>query len=1166
MRKIAILLLVLSFFLFSCSKSNPSNSISSIPNTTGEQQPYQSSTQLNEENQTLPENSSDQSDYEEARRLAEERFKQQQTLAQSQFNNQLDATISQWEELSKDIEHLWEEQYRKSQEEFIKTQNLVRKIWGEAIFPTQKQWIEFSEDFKTFSNVNFDESGGFLQIKTIVDKDASDEEIKKNIDEQLKLIMNKIDPVTNKPILGDLVVVPPNLIVVDPPEKILQPIKLSNIDFRRISNNKIFWNKVEKASGYEINVYYNNNKVYSNITENIEYDLSAFLTNQSAGFYTVKIITIGNGIEYLNSDEYEIPQKLIKTQKLGTPSTIEWDTNVVRWNKIENTKEYKVKLFKNNSLLEEKTTTQENIDFSAIISKSGVGTFEVSVQAIGDGQIYLNSDEKRAEKTREIIKYLDQVKSPSWQRNTLVWEKVDSIREYNIKIFKDNQLIHQVTSRVENIDLDKIIQDNGVGSYYATVQAIGDGRFYRNGAESVNSSINIIRIKLPEVQNLTFKNMKASWRLVEKATGYELLLFKNQFLINTITLNKNTFEYDLTQLIETSGDGRYTVRIQTKGDGRFYTNSDVTDFSEIFTYITEEDPGIVKDGEINEDETYDPIYLASIQFRRISNNKIFWNKVEKASGYEINVYYNNNKVYSNITENIEYDLSAFLTNQSAGFYTVKIITIGNGIEYLNSDEYEIPQKLIKTQKLGTPSTIEWDTNVVRWNKIENTKEYKVKLFKNNSLLEEKTTTQENIDFSAIISKSGVGTFEVSVQAIGDGQIYLNSDEKRAEKTREIIKYLDQVKSPSWQRNTLVWEKVDSIREYNIKIFKDNQLIHQVTSRVENIDLDKIIQDNGVGSYYATVQAIGDGRFYRNGAESVNSSINIIRIKLPEVQNLTFKNMKASWRLVEKATGYELLLFKNQFLINTITLNKNTFEYDLTQLIETSGDGRYTVRIQTKGDGRFYTNSDVTDFSEFYDYKKVVEEKEDYDKVIYTLTIPLVDNFLETRVLSYKEIIEQYAEELNVSPEFIMAIIHTESSFNPNAVSGSGAVGLMQVIPKFGGAEGYYEIHGEMKVHEPDFFFDPETGVKYGTAYLKRLAERYFKEMTEETKRHFLVITSYNWGPTNIRNLARENQVENLTEMELYELLRDQTREETKNYIERVLTRQEMYKRTYYGDR
>jgi len=783
MRKIAILLLVLSFFLFSCSKSNPSNSISSIPNTTGEQQPYQSSTQLNEENQTLPENSSDQSDYEEARRLAEERFKQQQTLAQSQFNNQLDATISQWEELSKDIEHLWEEQYRKSQEEFIKTQNLVRKIWGEAIFPTQKQWIEFSEDFKTFSNVNFDESGGFLQIKTIVDKDASDEEIKKNIDEQLKLIMNKIDPVTNKPILGDLVVVPPNLIVVDPPEKILQPIKLSNIDFRRISNNKIFWNKVEKASGYEINVYYNNNKVYSNITENIEYDLSAFLTNQSAGFYTVKIITIGNGIEYLNSDEYEIPQKLIKTQKLGTPSTIEWDTNVVRWNKIENTKEYKVKLFKNNSLLEEKTTTQENIDFSAIISKSGVGTFEVSVQAIGDGQIYLNSDEKRAEKTREIIKYLDQVKSPSWQRNTLVWEKVDSIREYNIKIFKDNQLIHQVTSRVENIDLDKIIQDNGVGSYYATVQAIGDGRFYRNGAESVNSSINIIRIKLPEVQNLTFKNMKASWRLVEKATGYELLLFKNQFLINTITLNKNTFEYDLTQLIETSGDGRYTVRIQTKGDGRFYTNSD-----------------------------------------------------------------------------------------------------------------------------------------------------------------------------------------------------------------------------------------------------------------------------------------------------------------------------------------------------------------------------------------------VTDFSEFYDYKKVVEEKEDYDKVIYTLTIPLVDNFLETRVLSYKEIIEQYAEELNVSPEFIMAIIHTESSFNPNAVSGSGAVGLMQVIPKFGGAEGYYEIHGEMKVHEPDFFFDPETGVKYGTAYLKRLAERYFKEMTEETKRHFLVITSYNWGPTNIRNLARENQVENLTEMELYELLRDQTREETKNYIERVLTRQEMYKRTYYGDR
>jgi len=50
-------------------------------------------------------------------------------------------------------------------------------------------------------------------------------------------------------------------------------------------------------------------------------------------------------------------------------------------------------------------------------------------------------------------------------------------------------------------------------------------------------------------------------------------------------------------------------------------------------------------------------------------------------------------------------------------------------------------------------------------------------------------------------------------------------------------------------------------------------------------------------------------------------------------------------------------------------------------------------------------------------------------------------------LDYKDLIKKYSEERNLRPNFVAAVIYTESRFNKDSVSGAGAVGLMQVMPR-----------------------------------------------------------------------------------------------------------------------
>ena len=80
--------------------------------------------------------------------------------------------------------------------------------------------------------------------------------------------------------------------------------------------------------------------------------------------------------------------------------------------------------------------------------------------------------------------------------------------------------------------------------------------------------------------------------------------------------------------------------------------------------------------------------------------------------------------------------------------------------------------------------------------------------------------------------------------------------------------------------------------------------------------------------------------------------------------------------------------------------------------------------------------------------------------------------------AFNEAILSMATAQSVDPALVRAVIHAESSFNPTAVSRTGAMGLMQLMPgtaaRFGVANA----------------FDPQENIRGGVTYLRFLLDKF----------------------------------------------------------------------------
>lgn len=87
---------------------------------------------------------------------------------------------------------------------------------------------------------------------------------------------------------------------------------------------------------------------------------------------------------------------------------------------------------------------------------------------------------------------------------------------------------------------------------------------------------------------------------------------------------------------------------------------------------------------------------------------------------------------------------------------------------------------------------------------------------------------------------------------------------------------------------------------------------------------------------------------------------------------------------------------------------------------------------------------------------------------------------------YADIVQTYADTYDVPQTLIYAVIHTESSFRPDAGSDAGASGLMQIMPET------LDWLCMRMGRQADFadLSDPDTAIRYGTYFLHLLLEEF----------------------------------------------------------------------------
>ncbi|GLQ31252.1 murein transglycosylase domain-containing protein [Litoribrevibacter albus] len=185
----------------------------------------------------------------------------------------------------------------------------------------------------------------------------------------------------------------------------------------------------------------------------------------------------------------------------------------------------------------------------------------------------------------------------------------------------------------------------------------------------------------------------------------------------------------------------------------------------------------------------------------------------------------------------------------------------------------------------------------------------------------------------------------------------------------------------------------------------------------------------------------------------------------------------------------------------------------------------------------------------------------------TVVIKLPEEFGMHKAERYWKATAEYAKAWKLEPALVMAIIHTESSFNPMARSRIPAYGLMQIVPRTAGRDAARMIFGKSKMLKPKYLFDPNNNIQVGAAYLHVLNHRYLKGIYNPESRLYCTIAAYNTGTANVaaafidqKSMQKAyDRINQLEPSEVYDILATRLPyRETRDYLKKVVGRYQLY--------
>ena len=231
-------------------------------------------------------------------------------------------------------------------------------------------------------------------------------------------------------------------------------------------------------------------------------------------------------------------------------------------------------------------------------------------------------------------------------------------------------------------------------------------------------------------------------------------------------------------------------------------------------------------------------------------------------------------------------------------------------------------------------------------------------------------------------------------------------------------------------------------------------------------------------------------------------------------------------------------------------------------------------VVDQNDAVLKSRADVERYADYLVANQLQHRSIDADGVsknVLYVQMRMVNTHLDKRAVQYAATVRAHSENTKVSRSLIYAVIKTESSFNPYAVSSAPAYGMMQLVPSSGGREAYRKAKGEDVMPSKEYLFDAGNNIELGATYLGVLLnDSPLRAIRNPVSREYCAIAAYNTGPSNVfrafsqlsGRARQEDALDKINSMrpdQVFDALRrNLPYEETRSYVVKVTEAKKRY--------
>jgi len=192
---------------------------------------------------------------------------------------------------------------------------------------------------------------------------------------------------------------------------------------------------------------------------------------------------------------------------------------------------------------------------------------------------------------------------------------------------------------------------------------------------------------------------------------------------------------------------------------------------------------------------------------------------------------------------------------------------------------------------------------------------------------------------------------------------------------------------------------------------------------------------------------------------------------------------------------------------------------------------------------------------------------------YQMQVQLPPDTAVKKARKYLNKVRFEADKNKLPVSVMLAIIQTESYFNPLARSPVPAFGLMQIVPKTAGVDAYHYLFGEKKIVDSSYLYDSNNNIQMGVAYFHILYYQYFSKVENLKSRMYCAIAAYNTGLGNVSWVFNQGRgyrypysvsnavpiINRMSPSQVYhQLVNNLKYEEARSYLEKVNARSDFY--------